>query len=138
MPLIRHTFKHGYLTFAIIEPLQIVPVEEDVFVQKVADAVLWMRSQACPAGVALGPLGSGPAWRSQVLFGNLVNVVVRLDFGGEDLGVTKFYNVVGEMDEASVTKHFAIVVLMVGAGDYNGWLKRDKRIVQRHGSKKAK
>jgi hypothetical protein len=58
---ILHSFKHGPLTFAIIEPLQIVPVAEDVFVQKVADAVLWMRSQPCPAGVTLGPLGSGPA-----------------------------------------------------------------------------
>jgi hypothetical protein len=60
--LIHHIFKHEHLTFAIIEPIQTILVAEDVFVQKVADAVLWMRNQACPAGVALGPLGSGPAW----------------------------------------------------------------------------
>ena len=61
VPLIHHSFKHGHFTYAIIEPIQLVPVAEDVFVQKVADAVLWMRSQPCPAGVTLGPLGSGPA-----------------------------------------------------------------------------
>lgn len=60
VPSIRHSFKHGHLTFAIIEPIQTILVAEDVFSQKIADAVLWMRSQACPAGVALGPLGSGP------------------------------------------------------------------------------
>lgn len=62
VPLIYHSFKHGHLTFAIIEPLQLIPVAEDIFVQKVADAVLWMYSQTCPAGVTLGPLGSGFAW----------------------------------------------------------------------------
>ena len=59
VPLIHHIFKHGYITFAVIERIQLVPAAEDVFVQKVADAVLWMRNQPCPAGVTLGPLGSG-------------------------------------------------------------------------------
>ena len=54
MSLIRHIFEHGHLAFAIIEPIQTDTVAEDVFAQKVADAVLWMRSRACPAGVALG------------------------------------------------------------------------------------
>ena len=65
-------------------------------------------------------------------------MVVHLDFGGETPGVAKFYNVVVEMDEASVARLSVIVLLVLGAGGYDGLLEGDKGIFQRHGSKKAK
>ena len=83
-------------------------------------------------------INQGHAWGSQVLFGNLGKAVVHLDFGGEAPGVTKFYKEASKTDEASVVRHFEHVLLMVGTGGYNGRFKRDKGIVQRHGSKKAK
>ena len=62
VPLIYHSFENEHLKYAIIEPIEMIQVAENIFVQKVADAVSWMRDQACPAGVALGPLGSGLAY----------------------------------------------------------------------------
>ncbi|KAF9064541.1 hypothetical protein BDP27DRAFT_1333403 [Rhodocollybia butyracea] len=62
VPLIHYSFENEHLRYAIIEPIQTIQVAEDIFIQKVADAVSWMRDQACPVGVALGPLGSGPIY----------------------------------------------------------------------------
>lgn len=64
VPLNHHSFEHEHRKYAIIEPIQTVKVTEDVFVQKVTDAIRWMRNQARPAGAALGPLGSGPVYHA--------------------------------------------------------------------------
>ena len=61
VPVVHHTFQHGYLTYAIIEFIETIEVSMDVFVYKVAEAVLWLRRQPVLPGVVLGPLGSGPA-----------------------------------------------------------------------------
>lgn len=58
--VIRHSFEHDYLMYAVIEPVETVPVMKDIFIRKMAEAVLWMRRQPRPDGVALGPLGSAP------------------------------------------------------------------------------
>ncbi|KAL1755277.1 hypothetical protein FB107DRAFT_291012 [Schizophyllum commune] len=62
VPAIYHIFAHEHLTYAIMEFVETMEVPRDVFVQKVADAVLWLRGQPAPPGVALGPLGGGRAW----------------------------------------------------------------------------
>ncbi|KAL1678077.1 hypothetical protein EV122DRAFT_290601 [Schizophyllum commune] len=62
VPAIHHIFAHEHLTYAIMEFVETMEVPMDVFVQKVADAVLWLRGQPAPPGVALGPLGGGRAW----------------------------------------------------------------------------
>ncbi|KAL1730647.1 hypothetical protein EV714DRAFT_210236 [Schizophyllum commune] len=62
VPAIHHIFAHEHLTYAIMEFVETMEVPMDVFVQKVADAVLWLRRQPAPPSVALGPLGGGRAW----------------------------------------------------------------------------
>ncbi|KAL1722377.1 hypothetical protein EV715DRAFT_193104 [Schizophyllum commune] len=62
VPAIHHIFAHEHLTYAIMELVETMEVPMDVFVQKVADAVLWLRRQPAPPGVVLGPLGGGRAW----------------------------------------------------------------------------
>ena len=48
VPVVHHTFQHGYLTYAIIEFIETIEVSMDVFVYKVAEAVLWLRRQPVP------------------------------------------------------------------------------------------
>jgi len=62
VPVVHHIFPHECLTYAIIEPIETIQVSKDIFVHKVAAAVLWLRRQPVPPGVVLGPLGSGRAW----------------------------------------------------------------------------
>ena len=64
VPIVHHIFQHEHLTYAIIELIETIQVSADIFVHKVAAAVLWLRRQPVPPGVVLGPLGSGPAWHA--------------------------------------------------------------------------
>ncbi|KAI5893396.1 uncharacterized protein SCHCODRAFT_02666503 [Schizophyllum commune H4-8] len=62
VPAIHHIFAHEHLTYAVMEFVETAEVPMEALVQKVAAAVLWLRRQPAPPGVALGPLGGGRAW----------------------------------------------------------------------------
>lgn len=64
VPIVYHIFQDEQRTYAITEFVETINVERDIFVTKVATAVLWLRRQPAPPGVVLGPLGSGFAWHS--------------------------------------------------------------------------
>ncbi|KAH9939618.1 uncharacterized protein BXZ73DRAFT_88859 [Epithele typhae] len=46
VPVVYHVFQHEHLTYAIIEFVETVQVSEDIFVHKVAAAILWLRRPA--------------------------------------------------------------------------------------------
>lgn len=64
VPVVHHIFQHEHLTYAIIESIETIQVSTDIFLRKVAAAVLWLRRQPVLPGVVLGPLGSGRAWHA--------------------------------------------------------------------------
>jgi len=68
IPMVHHIFQHGHLAYAVIELIETIQVPADVFVHKVAAAVLWLRRQPVLPGVVLGPLGSGLA--AHIIFKN--------------------------------------------------------------------